>query len=85
MSLTIYPSGIRLVAIGNGTVEMAKEFLKEYTFPGRVFVDPEKKLYEAMHCKHGLKYALSEEVLRYTREACERAAHRQNGIQGDPL
>jgi hypothetical protein len=77
--------GIRLVAIGNGTPEMAREFLKEYPFPGRIFVDPEKKLYEAMHCKHGVKYALSEDVLRYTRAACERAAHRQSGIQGDPL
>jgi hypothetical protein len=64
---------------------MAREFLKEYPFPGRIFVDPEKKLYEAMHCKHGVKYALSEDVLRYTRAACERAAHRQSGIQGDPL
>lgn len=78
-------SGIRVAAIGNGTPKMAREFLNDYPkFPGRLFVDPDKKVYNAMHCKYGVKCALSEEVLKSVREACQRS-FKQKGIQGDPL
>jgi hypothetical protein len=77
--------GIRVAAVGNGTPEMAKEFLNDYPkFPGRLFVDPNKKLFNAMHCKFGIKYALNEEVLESVRNACEKG-YKQKGIQGDPL
>lgn len=84
MQLYFY-SGIRLVAIGNGTPEMAREFLKQYSFPGQVFVDINKKIYDKMHCKYGVKYAFSEYVLNNIRMACKKGAHKPGGVQGDPL
>lgn len=77
--------GIRVAAIGNGTPAMAREFLKDYPkFPGRLYLDPETKVYKAMHCKFGVKCALSEDILMGVREACKKG-YKQKGIQGDPL
>jgi hypothetical protein len=83
--LIVLLSGIRVAAIGNGTPEMAREFLKDYPkFPGKLYLDPETKVYKAMHCKFGIKYALSDEVLEGVSNACEKG-YKQKGIQGDPL
>jgi peroxiredoxin len=55
--LTIYDiSGVRIVAIGNGTPAMAKNFKSEFNFPGKLYVDQLRKIYKLLNLRRGMNF-----------------------------
>lgn len=45
--------GVTLVGIGTGTPEQAREFVEQFNFTGEMYVDPERKTYEAFDLESG--------------------------------
>jgi len=75
---------IELVAIGSGTPVMAKNFKTEFQFPGSLYVDQKKAVYDALGCNRGLKYALSMKALKAAKQGFSEG-FRQGSTQGDAL
>jgi len=75
---------IELVAIGSGTPVMAKNFKSEFQFPGSLYVDEKKRVYDALGCNRGIKYALSLNALKAAKQAFGEG-FRQGLNQGDSL
>jgi len=73
-----------LVAIGSGTSEMAKNFVEEFQFPGKLFVDRKREVYKNLGCNRGLKYVLSPKALAAIK-AAHSAGFEQGKTQGDTL
>ena len=65
------------MAVGSGTPAMAKgfclcslpAFVTETQFPGALYVDPKRAIYEALDCKRGLKFVLSKQTLAAAKQA----------------
>lgn len=47
---------MRIVAIGNGTPAMAKNFKSEFNFPGKLYVDQLRKIYKLLNLRRGMKF-----------------------------
>jgi len=47
---------------------MAKNFKEDFHFPGELFVDQKRKIYQALGCNRGLKYILSTKALKATKK-----------------
>jgi len=75
---------IELVAVGSGTPVMAKNFKSEFKFPGMLFVDQKKAVYDALGCNRGVKYALSLKALKAAKQSFGEG-FRQGSVQGDSL
>jgi len=76
--------GIGLVAIGNGTPLMAKSFQQEFNFPGDIYVDQKKQVYQSLGCNRGLKYAINGKALKAIKNALGEGFS-QGKTQGDSL
>jgi hypothetical protein len=63
---------------------MAKNFKKEFQFPGYIFVDPHKQLYKALGCKRGAKRCFSRKTFTAARQAYSQG-FKQGPVQGDSL
>jgi len=63
---------------------MAKDFVKEFGFPGDLYVDQKRLVYEAFNCKRGLKYALNMRVLKAAKDAMSQGFS-QGRTEGDGL
>lgn len=50
----IQATGTDLVAIGNGTAAMAKDFVSQFAIDYPVYTDPERSTYQAMGWRRGL-------------------------------
>eukprot|EP01117_Protostelium_nocturnum_P009383 TRINITY_DN334_c1_g1_i2.p1 TRINITY_DN334_c1_g1~~TRINITY_DN334_c1_g1_i2.p1 ORF type:complete len:713 (-),score=252.39 TRINITY_DN334_c1_g1_i2:137-2275(-) len=64
-----YAMGVPLIAIAPGTATMAKDFAKNFDFPGNLFVDTKKQVHSTFKCKRGTKYVLSKEAREKSRSA----------------
>jgi len=81
---TLQSKGVGLVAVGSGTSLMAKDFAKQFNFPGELYVDQQRQIYEALDCKRGLKYAVNLKVLKKAKEAMAQG-FTQGKTEGDSL
>jgi hypothetical protein len=75
--------GARLVVIGNGTPEQARDLRTSLGFTGLLWVDPEMAAYRAAGLRRGASQALSWRMLGHMIRALK-GGHRQAGVQGDP-
>jgi hypothetical protein len=58
-------AGVSLVAVGSGTPEQARKFVKKSRFKGEMMVDPELRAYKAFKLVRGLWRTLGpESILR---------------------
>lgn len=75
-------AGARLVAIGNGTPTMAKDFVDRFGIGFDVFTDPDRETYAraGMKRKLGLGLSTMKGALRALKEG-----HVQGRTQGDPF
>lgn len=74
--------GAQVVAIGNGTAEMARDFVDQFGVRFDVYTDPGKQSYRAAGFKHGLPLRVS--MLKSGWRAL-RSGHVQGRTKGDPL
>lgn len=58
-----YATGIPLIAIAPGTPAMARDFAKQYNFPGELYTDSRKLVHVTFKCKRGLKYVSGSQSL----------------------
>jgi len=77
-------AGVKLVAIGNGSAKQAKRFLIEVGYEGELFVDPERKSYQAAGMKSGVMSLLSVSAVSKVTNAWKEG-HRQASTQGSNL
>jgi len=63
---------------------MAKDFAKQFNFPGELYVDQRRLIYDAFKCKRGLKYAINFKVLKKAKEAMSQGFS-QGKTEGDGL
>ena len=82
--MDFYNLGIPIIAISTGTPASARNFIKEFKFPGRIYLDQKRTLYKVLSCKRGVKYSLSRKTLSVTRKAFEEG-YKQGPNQGDML
>jgi len=75
---------VGLVAVGSGTPLMAKDFAKQFSFPGDLYVDQQRLVYEAFNCKRGLKYVINTKVLKSAKKAMDEGFS-QGKTEGDTL
>lgn len=61
---------------------MAKEFQEQFKFPGDLFVDQGRKVFEALKCKRGMKLVLSKNSLLAYKDALK-DGHKPGSTQGD--
>jgi len=76
---------IGLAAIGSGTPYMAVNFQKESQFPGALYVDQNRQVYNAMGCNRGLKYVLNTRSLSSISKAVGEGYTQGIKQQGDGL
>jgi hypothetical protein len=76
--------GVRIVAIGNGTPAMAKNFKSEFNFPGKLYVDQLRKIYKLLNLRRDFKSALGLRSLAAAANAIKKG-YRQGQTQGDLL
>ena len=77
----IRSQGADLVAIGNGTALMARDFLESQELAFPVFTDPRREVYKAAGLRRGMGFGLSS--LSRGKRARD-AGHRQSAVKGDP-
>jgi len=63
---------------------MAKSFQTEFSFPGRLYVDQQRTVYQALGCNRGLKFVLSGKALKAIKTA-NSEGFEQGKTQGDAL
>jgi hypothetical protein len=73
-----------LVAIGSGTPGMAKNFQSEFQFPGELYVDEGRAIYEQLGCNRGVKFVLNGNALGAIKKAMKEG-YSQGKTQGDTL
>lgn len=73
-----------LVAIGSGNPAMAKNFKQDFNFPGEIFVDEGRAVYEKLGCHRGVKYVLNSKALGAIKAAMKEG-YSQGKTQGDSL
>jgi len=74
-------AGANLVAIGNGTPQMAADFVASFSVPFPVYTDPERSSYKLAGLKRS--FGLGVASIGRARRAMA-AGHRQGRMQGDP-
>jgi hypothetical protein len=75
--------GVSLVAIGNGTVDQARQFKAERQLPFELYVDPGLRAYGALGLLRGVGATLNPNVFRSAWRAVL-GGHLQGATQGDP-
>ncbi len=75
--------GARLVVVGNGSPDQARDLKRTLEFPATLWVDPEMKAYRAAGLHRGPTRTLSWRTLGHLVRAW-RSGHRQAAVQGDP-
>ena len=73
---------MRLVAVGSGTPLMAKDFQEQFKFPGDLYVDQGRKVFEVLKCKRGMKLVLNKNSLSAYKNALK-DGHKPGSTQGD--
>lgn len=63
---------------------MARAFVKEQNFTGRLYTDQQRVIYKALCCKRGAKYSLSMKTISAAKEAYAEG-YRQGPTAGDTL
>jgi len=76
--------GIKLVAVGSGSPFMATAFKEKTSFPGELFVDQKRVLYQALDCKRGLTRVLGLKSLAKYKNAMSKGFS-QGKTQGNGL
>ena len=76
----IQATGADLVAIGNGTTAMAKDFVSQFAIAYPVYTDPERRTYQAMGWRRGL--GINIRTLRHSMRARSKGFV-QGRTQGD--
>jgi hypothetical protein len=76
--------GAGLVAIGLGSPASAKDFATEYKFPGKIYVDQAREVYQALGCNRGLRYVLNSDTLKSIKKSMNEGFS-QGKTQGDSL
>jgi len=76
--------GFGLVAIGSGTPLMAKNFQQEFNFPGDIYVDQKRAIYEGLGCNRGASYVLNMKALKALKSTLSEG-YSQGKTQGDAL
>jgi len=76
--------GFGLVAVGSGTPLMAKNFKQEFQFPGDIYVDQKRAIYQALGCNRGASYVLNKKALKATVQIFSEG-YSQGKTQGDSL
>jgi uncharacterized LabA/DUF88 family protein len=77
--------GVKLVAIGNGTPAMARDFKEDRGFTGEIYVDQSKKIYDDFKCTRGWKSALFNSKTLKTIKNTFKEGYAQGSTQGDML
>ena len=72
--------GAELVAIGNGTASMARDFVESFDVPFPVYTDPDRRAYRLSGLRRGFGLGLG--TIGRGRRAMK-AGHRQGAIAGD--
>ena len=80
ISSELHALGAQIIAIGNGTVEMAADFAKKFDINIPLFTDPSRQSYAAAGMKRSLGLGPSS-VLRAGRAMA--SGHRQGKTAGD--
>ena len=75
-------AGVVLVAVGSGTPEQARKFVKKTRFKGEMVVDPKLRVYNAFKLVRGLWQTLGPESLLRGISAM-RKGFRQSWSEGD--
>mmetsp|Transcript_7010 Transcript_7010/g.9688 ORF Transcript_7010/g.9688 Transcript_7010/m.9688 type:complete len:111 (-) Transcript_7010:124-456(-) len=63
---------------------MAAAFQEEYKFPGNIYVDQKRQMYDALGCNRGAKFIMSLAALKAARQAYAEG-FTQGATQGDAL
>jgi len=63
---------------------MAKDFIEQFSFPGQLYVDQQRTVYNAMKCKRGFKYLLTSNGIKKVKDALAEG-YSQGKTQGDGL
>lgn len=77
----ILDTGAHLVVIGNGTPEMAQDFVEQFHVRVPVYTDPQRESYRRAGMKRSMGLGLR--TPRQARRAMA-AGHRQGKVAGDP-
>ncbi len=77
----IHATGAELFFIGNGAAHFARAFREDFAVPGPIWVDPDRRSYDALGFASGLGSALSLRLLRNARRA-KAAGFSQNSVEG---
>ena len=79
----IHEHGAELIFIGNGNLDFARGFRDEFEITTPIYVDTERRSYQALGMKRGgLVATLKPSVMRHGARAMK-AGFRQGAIQGD--
>lgn len=81
---TLDEMGIGLVAIGSGSPLMAKSFQDQFKFTGDLYVDPTRRVYQALDCKRGVKFVFGRKAMGKIKQAIGEG-HMQGKTQGDGM
>eukprot|EP01114_Cavostelium_apophysatum_P006256 TRINITY_DN174_c0_g3_i2.p1 TRINITY_DN174_c0_g3~~TRINITY_DN174_c0_g3_i2.p1 ORF type:complete len:932 (+),score=249.00 TRINITY_DN174_c0_g3_i2:1540-4335(+) len=73
--------GVNVIAIGQGSAESARVFLKDHKFTGKLFVDEKREVFKALNCNRGFKYMLTKKTAEVVRQA-HKEGFRQGPIAG---
>lgn len=76
---------MKLVAIGNGTPAMARNFKEERDFPGEIYVDESRLIYDDFQCIKGWKKALFNSKTMKSIKQAFKDGYMQGSTQGSML
>eukprot|EP01117_Protostelium_nocturnum_P015470 TRINITY_DN6008_c0_g1_i1.p1 TRINITY_DN6008_c0_g1~~TRINITY_DN6008_c0_g1_i1.p1 ORF type:complete len:535 (+),score=172.86 TRINITY_DN6008_c0_g1_i1:114-1607(+) len=64
-----YSLGIPLIAVAPGTSAMARDFAKEYDFPGLLCTDSKRRAHAVFQCRRGAKYVVNPSTIEKVSQA----------------
>jgi hypothetical protein len=79
----ILERGATLAFVGNGNRNFARAFRDEFGIESPVYVDTERRAYEALGMKRGVLAAIGSFATVRAAARAARAGFRQGGVQGD--
>lgn len=74
--------GVNVMAVGNGTAPMAKDFVEKFDIRYPVYTDPQRQAFSAAGMKRKLGFKFK--TLGNAARALSRG-HMQGGVKGDPM
>jgi hypothetical protein len=76
--------GARLAFVGSGDRRFARAFADELGIGAPIYVDPSRRVYEALGLKRGVLAALGSASVVFHAARAVKGGFRQTGVQGDP-